>query len=309
MWKRFILQVLLSTSTIISSSETNLTHPLFYQVKTDNPTMQNLEGIYAKTTQMLYGYPVYKKFDGDFVSAQLYVYEGLWKMTNKLILAQSKNMSNLIPLENVDWERKADESYIDDSSISFTEIVYPESYVLEYAGDEQAVQDLFENRHLSGMFVKQRGTRNNVPYYEKEGEQTFFLHRTADKKWTISSFLIESGFIFKTDQEEVVPGEHSEWIASNYFKQDILLKSGDTTGKQDQEQKNKSCGNVGLILAISLPCSFTVIVLIIVFFVFFLKKRRAVEEPKIDENEYYGEDEETYDDGDNAVVDTNDYYE
>ena len=49
--------------------------------------------------------------------------------------------------------------------------------------------------------------------------------------------------------------------------------------------------------------------IIIVGLAFFLKKRRTVAEPKIDENDYYGEEEETYALEDNAVVDTNDYYE
>ena len=38
-------------------------------------------------------------------------------------------------------------------------------------------------------------------------------------------------------------------------------------------------------------------------------KKKKIEEPEIDENMYYGEDDEDYDEQDNRVTDNNDYYE
>eukprot|EP00092_Neocalanus_flemingeri_P028859 GFUD01031336.1.p1 GENE.GFUD01031336.1~~GFUD01031336.1.p1 ORF type:complete len:234 (+),score=53.89 GFUD01031336.1:30-704(+) len=147
-WKYFLLLHLLQTPTINSSSEPDLTteldlttepdlttqpdlttepdltHPDFYKVNTNNPTLQTVQGVYGKTSETDNGYPVYKKFDGNFF---IYVKnDRKWHIKNLQMSLRSTKMAGLLPLEHMEWELRADGQSIDEASISLTQLVFNE---------------------------------------------------------------------------------------------------------------------------------------------------------------------------------------
>ena len=63
------------------------------------------------------------------------------------------------------------------------------------------------------------------------------------------------------------------------------------------------------IIMISLSVAFVLLLGIFLIFIFLRKKKVKEEEPEMEKNEVYGEEDEYYDEHDNRVEDSNDYYE
>ena len=153
------------------------------------------------------------------------------------------------PEENV-WERflKAPDKYwIEDSSISVTPFVYPDSYYLEYRGEEQRVKDLFDKKGLGGNYTKQNMTHKDVPYYVKEDDQDLFLHRGNTKRWAISSTLDDNyGFLHQTGHSNFTPAENSKWYvtgsAINIRKKEVSLIKNI---QNDKRRENEGTGEKG----------------------------------------------------------------
>ena len=72
---------------------------------------------------------------------------------------------------------------------------------------------------------------------------------------------------------------------------------------------NSEGGSEKLILAISIPIILLLIIACVPLTIFLKRRGGKAEEPKVDANMYYGNEEEDYDDHDNAIVDTNEYYD
>ena len=145
-----------------------------------------------------------------------------------------------------------------------------------------------------------------MPYYEKDGDDILYLHRTREKQWTITISLDDESndYIFQTKEGDFVPSADWTMHVNGNIIPDILLSEVNNDEEQSFEVKDED-----LVQTIAIVCTVILVMfLVIVLLVFFFKKKKAAE-PEMEENDYYGDDEEANDNVDTTVVDMNDYYE
>ena len=217
----------------------------------------------------------------------------------------------------------------------------PDSFILEYSGQDETVRDILAREKVEGEYVNQKSVQNGSPYYLKEKPVWLYLSRNT-QGWHVSQFLMSERYIMlQKGANNYLPSENSPWtFKSGRIAQGIILRPivwdkadrtehpieeddstehpiesiGEVVEEDEfenitnttQENDDKSQSNATLlILAVSL--SVVLLSLLSISLSRGLAKRK--EEPEMEENEDYGEEEEYYDEHNNRIVDNNDYYQ
>ena len=121
--------------------------------------------------------------------------------------------------------------------------------------------------------------------------------------------------MYQEGTEDPAPAENGTWMWKVKLNKRFVSTSGilltasrnlsngcqprDSYGMDSQFSVMMTC--VTVIMCIGILALATVAVS-------YLRMRKLVEDPEMDENEYYGKEEDYYDEHDNRVEDKNDYY-
>ena len=90
----------------------------------------------------------------------------------------------------------------------------------------------------------------------------------------------------------------------------LIPSTSSPTNKQTEKQDNEKIENSGnLTVVISVPTAIIAVAIIVLVVVQKNRKKSNGRKTRLDENPYYGQDEEYYEENTNRVEDTNQYYE
>ena len=186
---------------------------------------------------------------------------------------------------------------------------HPVSYYLQYTGDDELVRQLFLKENLEGYFNEENSfTTNGVPVWVKQEPSQLYLYRNDVNQWTISKYLTDPyGIIYSEAKKgESFPSGKNNWKVKRGRNQWITVEGIIITHTEDQENKEKSY-KIMLVLIILIVVVVVVVGGLVVYLLW--TKIRPKEEPVMEKNPDYNDDEEYYDEHDNRVVDNNEYYQ
>eukprot|EP00092_Neocalanus_flemingeri_P027734 GFUD01030106.1.p1 GENE.GFUD01030106.1~~GFUD01030106.1.p1 ORF type:complete len:428 (-),score=81.22 GFUD01030106.1:8-1291(-) len=306
----------------VTITEYSPKYPAYYEVK--NTGSDRLEGFYEKLPESknYENFPLFRKhpsFRADYVLNLYLDINGNWRISLGLSTTYAKSSPKGLPTPEFSkawkvwitgtWNWKTSDNF----TIVPTNPLYPLSYTVTYVGQDQLIRNKLEG--LLGKYTKQYFKYDNVPVYKKEGNE-MNIFRVSKGNWVISYDLMETeGKLYQESNGSPTLLQDMHWklngtkeiisgFAVNQPRTARKLDGVDVDG-----QGNSQTGNTGPILIVAIIVGVLTTVIVISISAFCFKKRfcKKVEEPKIDENWYYGDD---YDDNDNdnAIVDDNDYY-
>ena len=214
----------------------------------------------------------------------------------------------------------------------------PYSYILKYTGQDEIVKTILEQRNIEGEYVNQKSVQKGSPYYLKEKPSWLYLVKN-EGGWQVSQYLMSEDYIImQKGRNDYLPLEHSVWTLKHgtliqeipsgialkpFYKEgdlqehateaigtveeDVMEDKSNTTERKDSNSDSKVTNNT--ILSVCLAVVSVVLILVVIRIYLPKMLHCQKEEPKMEENLDYGEYEEYYDEHNNRIVDTNDYYE
>ena len=114
-------------------------------------------------------------------------------------------------------------------------------------------------------------------------------------------------------EADILKENENENVAINFYDREYdttplsFVKDVDDESDHDNSKENDNDDTKNIII-ISLSV-LLIIVLGILVIIHLRKKKEKPEEPDMEKNEVYGEDDEYYDEHDNRIEDKNDYYQ
>eukprot|EP00092_Neocalanus_flemingeri_P068040 GFUD01083094.1.p1 GENE.GFUD01083094.1~~GFUD01083094.1.p1 ORF type:complete len:417 (-),score=95.26 GFUD01083094.1:22-1272(-) len=292
-------------------------YPNYYQIRAEGSVKEKIKeflGFYEKESDMYHKFPYYKNTNGKVLKLNK---NGKWTMSKGKYgkdHVQSISEAHPSPPKKNLWESWNEDSqhWETNSSISVLPFEHPDSYLLEYTGNKEKVKDILGKNNLLGYYEKQKQQENGAPYYVKLVPETIYLSKKDNMRWSFSSGLSDGfGFLYQDFMNDPAPREWEVWelnVGSVGTKSGITLTS---VKKEDNGKENGGKKENNLVLTVLITCTPVVVfvaLIAVVCLVVKCRKKLTPEEPKIDENFYYG-DEDYYDEKGNCVIDTNDYYE
>eukprot|EP00092_Neocalanus_flemingeri_P012373 GFUD01013341.1.p1 GENE.GFUD01013341.1~~GFUD01013341.1.p1 ORF type:complete len:433 (+),score=98.10 GFUD01013341.1:49-1347(+) len=308
----------------VSITEYSQKYPEYYEV---NIPGHQIDGFYKKSpeSENYENFPTFKKraFGGK-EEYFLYLHlRGDWRISFSTIPGQFYATSTPrgvpSPEFSKSWKVWQDHKWNPNTNLSVVprNPVYPTSYTVRYQGQDQNINDTLQRLNALGDYRKQSSNHDNVPVYKKEGSE-MNLFRVSTGNWVIS-YNVKNGErqLYQESNDSPTPVQNKPWKLT-VTKDEIVVGGFSVTPIITDEERNpKMLKDVGeleagdstpiWIVAIIVGVLTTTTVVAISAFCLNKKFCRKEEQPKIDENWYYGDD---YDDNDNdnAIVDDNDYY-
>ena len=294
---------------VIVEAEPHLTYPKFYQLKGDGIFEENLRtiiGYYEKISHIYKGYPTYRKSSEPFFILYLHM-NGQWTISfganRQRGLVRSSTRALPSPsYENI-WSYWNKTKYSwDNSSINVVPFQHPESYMLAYEGQDVSVRAYFERENLEGYYLRDNVDDLGNIYYVKDDGVPITLSINMETPWTI--FKPSRGILFQPEPSPE-PSEQRPWflkIEDNFTSTPGIVLRPCIEEKTDETY---------LVICISVSISVSISVFILVMLcvcVLVRRRRKAKAGPGMEENDYYGCEEEYYNEYNSRIEDKNTYY-
>jgi len=299
-------------------------YPEFYEVSIETgegkEDINELVGYYKKQPDLHLEFPVYKKTNGTVV---LYFSQGgHWMFGPELGeergLVRSMPQGTLEPQNNCLWQcwNVTGEDWQNDSSFYVAQFVHPESYLIKATEVDQEILEVFEREKLGGKYVRNYIMHSNSVTYVKEGEPVLNLYKSSSGNWSVSKFLLDGySVMYQNENNSPAPVAAGSWLILDRESNKTLTTSnievipdtkGRTTGPACKVGPTGSKNSQVIVFTILVTVA--VVVFVAVAVVYVKKAKEPIEEPILEGNDYYGEEEEYYDEHANRMEDNNDYY-